>query len=123
MSRGAGGLPGLAAAGLGRGRAAALFCAAAAGLGALAAVLHRRMLLALLRARVADVGARFADHPGELAAAAHVAHGKPADCGAIDVERDAAGEHLDVLFAQAGSGAVVAGDGAGVAGIDAGLER
>lgn len=122
VSSRAGGLAGRRATRLGRGHAAALFGATAAGLGAFPAMLHGGVLLALLRAGLAHVGAGLTDRSGELAAAGHVARGKPADGRAIHVELDAARKHLDVLLPQAGGSAMVAGDRATVAGIDAGLE-
>ena len=75
---------------------------------------------AFLAARLAHLGAQLAKLLREDTAACHVPGCRPADGGAVHVERDASGHHLYVLLLQAGCGAVVAGIGAGVACLNAG---
>src|SRR4051812_8164360 len=89
-----------------------------AGLGAPPAVVVR-VARALVAARLAEVGAEAADGGRALAAARHRRRGELAGGGAIEIERDAARHHLDVLLLQARRRAVMAGRGAGVAGVDA----
>jgi len=95
--------------------------AAAAGLRALLAVIHL-VLRALCFARSADIRALPAKCSGELAAARHAGSGKPADLGAVHIQRNAARHHLDIVFGEACSRTVIAGPGACIAGIDAVLE-
>jgi hypothetical protein len=83
-------------------------------------VIHR-VLLALLRTRVADVGAQSTNIGGDFAAPAHELRGDPADRGAIQVERNTSRRRLDVLLLKTGQSTVIAGDRAVIAGIDAGL--
>lgn len=95
--------------------AAGLF-AAAAGFSALLAVLHvGPVLLALVAAGFADFRALAQQVLSVLRAAGHKAGRQGADIGAVAVEADAAGHHLDFLLAQAGGSAVFAS-------IDAGIE-
>lgn len=81
------------------------------------------MLPAFLGAGIANLRAELAERAGELAAARHERNARATDLGAVDVQRDASSEALDVLLRQAGGGAVVAGDRAVVAGVDAALHR
>ena len=103
------------------GHLAALFCATPARLSTLLAMV-RLVLGAFVAAKLANIRAELADLLGAFAAARHVRGGEPADCGAVDVERDAARHHLHVGLLKTSRGAVVAGIGAGVACVDAGLE-
>lgn len=80
---------------------ATFLSAAAAGLGALPAVLHLAVFTAFLRAYIAHFRAGLADRSGELAAACHIGHREPANRGTVDVKLDAAGHRLDVFLAQA----------------------
>jgi hypothetical protein len=82
--------------------------------------MRKLMLGAFVAADLADFRANPAGLLGELAAPRHITGGEPTDGGTVNVEPDAARHHLDIVFLQAGSGAVVAGVGAGVAGFDAG---
>src|SRR5580765_6468847 len=79
----------------GAGHAIAFLGAAAAGVGALPAMLHR-VAVAFPGAGLADVRAGFADQHGELATPAYEAGSQAADRGAIHVELDAARESPDV---------------------------
>ena len=80
-----------------------------------------RMLLALFRARFADVGAQRADALNEFAVARHHNSRNQAHGAAILVELDAGSKHLHVLFIQALVGALLAGRGAFIAGSDTGV--
>ena len=101
--------------------AAALLCAAAAHGRAILAMLSF-MLGTLISACFAYLGAGLAYRTGKLAAACHEASRKTANLGAVDIEGNTVGHHLDVILPQAGAGACIAGGRAGVAGVDAGLE-
>jgi hypothetical protein len=79
----------------------ALGRAAAAGRGAILAMLHL-VRGALVRAHVAQVSASLTDGAGGLTGARHHACGQSAQLGAVDVKGNAARHHLDVLFLQAG---------------------
>ena len=101
---------------------AAGLLAAAAGLGALFTVLHvSAVLLALVAAGLAELGALFHDVRSVLRATGHEAGGKGADVGAVAVEAYAADHHFNVLLLQAGGGAVLAGGDAGIEGVEEGL--
>lgn len=104
------------------GHPSAFISAALASLGALPAMLHLAVPGAFLRAHVAYFGANLANRAGQLAAAGHVACGQAADRRAIDVKLNAARHRLDIFFAQARRGTVVAGLSTGIAGVDAGSE-
>ena len=78
------------------------------------------VLCAFIAAGLANVGADRANCLGELAVPGHEAGGHPTNPCAVDIQRDAARHHLDVVFLQAGGGAMVACVCAGVAGIHAG---
>lgn len=99
----------------------ALVCAAAAGLGALLAMRHC-VRATFFGAGAAQLGAQPAKVGGMSAGARHQSSSRPADLGAINVQRDTAGHGFYVLFLETGGGADVAGVGAGVAGIDAALK-
>lgn len=103
-----------------RSHASALLGTATARLRALLAVIVL-VLGALVAAGLADFGADPADLGRYVATASHETRGQPADGRTVNVERDAAGHHLHVLFLQAGRRAVVASVGAGAAGVDARL--
>ena len=78
---------------------AASLLAAAAGLGALLAVLHvGPVLFALGGADTANLGALTHYVHGVLGAAGHEASGDGADVGTIPVDADAAGHHLHILL-------------------------
>jgi hypothetical protein len=64
---------------------------------------------ALVLAQLAYFYAFFHNVPGVLGAAGHQPGREGADVGAVPVEADAANHVLHVLFAQAGSGAMLAG--------------
>lgn len=101
---------------------AAGFFAAAAGLGALLAVLHvGTVLFALVATGLADFGALAQQVRGMLRAAGYQPGGQGAHVGAVTVEANTAGHHLYIVFLQAGGGAVLAGGNAGVEGVEEGL--
>lgn len=77
------------------------------------------VLGALGRACFADLGAQGADFLGVQATAGHEASRQTANCSAVDVVADAGCHRGDMLFVEAGRGAMVAGVGASVAGVDA----
>ena len=85
------------------------------------AVIHW-MLSTFVGAGLADVGAQGAELGRELTAARHEARRQAADLGAVDVGRNAARHHLDIVFAKAGSGALVTGERTRIAGVDTFLE-
>jgi len=95
--------------------------AVATGLRATLAVVHL-VLTAFLGAGRADVGAQGAELGRELTAARHEARRQAADLGAVDVRRNAARHHLDIVFAKTGSGALVTGQRARIAGVYTFLE-
>lgn len=80
-----------------------------------------RILVALFRACVADVGAYPTDLLRRRTAAAHHLGGESTCRRAVQVEPDAIGQ-LGLGFADAGGRAMTTGQGACVAGIDTGLE-
>jgi hypothetical protein len=91
--------------------------AASACLRACTAMVHV-VARAFLAARLAKLGAEARDRHGVLAVARHHRCGEAAEVGAIDVERDAAGHRLHVVFEQAGGRATVAGIGAAITRLD-----
>ena len=93
---------------------AAFVGAALAGRRALLTVLHP-VLGAFVTARLADLCARRAYGFCGFTGPGHCGRRYSADVGAVDVERNAPRHHLDVLFLEAGRGAVVAGFSAFVA--------
>jgi hypothetical protein len=99
--------------------ATTLFRTAAAGFCAPATVLHVLVPLAFLGAFLTRVRAQLAQLGSPFAAASHEDGGRAAKFGAFEVEPDATGQHLDVLFVQAGNGTVFALDRAFIAGVDA----
>jgi len=108
--------------GLGRQASAASLLAAAAGLGALLAVLHvGTVLLTLVATGLADFGALAQQMLAMLRAAGNQAGRQGADIGAVAVEAYAAGHHFYVFFFEASGGAVLAGGDAGVEGVEEGL--
>jgi hypothetical protein len=80
------------------------------------------VLAALPGAGRADLGALAAQRLRKRARACHEAGREAADLGAVHVQRNAARHHLDILLAQAGARAAVAGGGAGFACVDTVLE-
>jgi hypothetical protein len=84
--------------------------------------MRHRVPGAFLSAFLANGRAQLAHVGRQLAASCHVANREPADCGAIDIELDAARHLGDVLLLQAGGGAVIASKGTVVAGVDTGFE-
>ena len=70
--------------------------------------------VAFLGTGLADLGAERKDALGKVAAAAERRGGKTAHVGALSAGADAARHHGDVLLAQVGVEAIVAGVGAGV---------
>jgi hypothetical protein len=103
-----------------RSHAPTLIGTPAARLRAFTAVLHR-MPLAFFSARIADLRAELALCTGELAPSRHQRDARSAHLGAIDVERDASRELLDVLLGQTFGSTVAARCCALVACIDAAL--
>jgi len=101
--------------------AVALLSAAAAGFGALLAVLVG-VFSAFGPAGFAHLGAEVTHLTGEFAVAGHVIGRQGTYLGAVHVQPDAAGHHFYVFFLQAGGGAAVTGNGAGQAGVNAALE-
>jgi hypothetical protein len=79
------------------------------------------VLVALGAASIANLGTGTAQFRRFGTAALHEGCGQAADLGTIDVERDAARQHLHIGLLQAGAGTVFAGGRAVVAGIDTGL--
>lgn len=83
----------------------AFFGAAFALVGAILAVLHV-MLAAFFATGAANFGAEAADLGGEFGIGAEEHGGGAANGGAIAIERDAAGHGLNVVFLEAGAGAI-----------------
>lgn len=79
------------------------------------------VLRTLIAAGLANLSAELAKLLGEVAAARHVGCCHPANGCAVNVQRDASGHHLHVLFLKARGRAVVAGVGADIARLDASL--
>jgi hypothetical protein len=101
---------------------AASFFAAAAGFGALLAVLHMGpVLFALVAAGLADFGTLAQQVRAVLRATSNQAGREGADIGAVAVEANTASHHFDVFFLQAGGGAVLTSSDAGVEGVEEGL--
>lgn len=80
-------------------------------------MLHMAVLFALLRTFFANIRAQLAELRRSLATACHHDGGSAADLCAFEVERNAAGEHFDVLLIQTGGRAVLTLDCAFIAGI------
>jgi hypothetical protein len=78
---------------------------------------------ALFAASAADFRAKAADVLREFRSASHETCGDAADDRALMVQVDAARHHFDVVFLQAGGGAMFALGGAFVAGFDTILVR
>lgn len=76
---------------------------------------------AFLAAGIANRCAERTDLSSELAVTCHHRRGKLTKGSAVDVECDAARHHLDVLFLQAGGGALIALNRAVVARLDTGF--
>jgi hypothetical protein len=76
------------------------------------------MTRAFASACLADVGAQRADIVCEVAAARHVRCRQSANRGAVHVQSNAFGHHLDVVFLQTRGGAVIARIRAGLARFD-----
>jgi hypothetical protein len=79
------------------------------------------VLAALGTARLADFRADSADFLHEPRSTAHISRGRPANFGTILIQPNALGHLLDILFAQASIGAMLAFLGTADAGFDAGL--
>ena len=77
-----------------------------------------RVLGAFRAAGFAHVRAQLAELRCKRAVPRHVARGQTADGCAVQVESDALRHHLDVGFAKASHGTIVAGVGAGIACLD-----
>lgn len=93
--------------------------APATRLGTFAAVISvSGVFFALGSARFTNVRAELANLLGELTTARHETNSRVADFRAIAVETNAFCHHFDVLFAQAGVGAMIAGYRALLAGLD-----
>lgn len=93
---------------------------AAAGGGALPAMIHG-MTPAFLCACRANFGTQLAETRGEIRIAGEFPRGQGADVGAASVEVDATGHHLDLVFLEAEARATFAGGDAGPACVDTGL--
>ena len=89
----------------------------AAGGGTIAAVLHVGVIFAFLGAALADLFAELAKLFREFSVEAHDLGRGIAKGGALQVELDAAGHAFDVLFEEAGAGALQAKGGAIAAGL------
>ena len=90
-------------------------------LGAFLAMLHI-VFGTFVPARLADVSANCADRFGVGATTGHGCCSQCTNLGAIHIQLDAVGHHLDVGFVQTGSCAMVTGHGTGVASFNAGVE-
>jgi hypothetical protein len=97
---------------------AALLLAAAAGFGALLAMVHV-VACAFFAAIPADLGAQRTSGPCMVAATGHKGHSQVADLGAVRVKPDASHQGFHVRLLQAARRAVIAGDRARMAGRDA----
>jgi len=101
---------------------AAGFFAAAAGLGALLAMLHvGSVLFALVAAGLAHFGAFAQQMCGVLRTTGQQPGRQGTDIGAIAVEANTASHHFDIVFLQAGGSAMLAGGDAGVEGVEEGF--
>jgi len=78
----------------------ALLRAGLASSGACLTVIHG-VFGAFFAACLADLRAKLADLRRELTSAGHEASGKPANRGAVHVQRNASGHHVRVCFLQA----------------------
>lgn len=96
---------------------AALFGAAAAGLGTLPAMAVI-VFLALLGTGIADIGTKAAHPLGELRTPGHEGRGDPADVGAIPIQPDTASHLRYVILAKTGSGAMFANHRTLITGLD-----
>lgn len=103
-----------------RGHFAALLSALMAGCGALLTMRHM-VFRTFVPAGLADLSAKCADRFGVGATPSHGSYSQCANLGAIHIQCDALGHHLDVGFMQTGSSAMVTGHGTGVASFNAGL--
>ncbi|AIZ65569.1 hypothetical protein PK28_18290 (plasmid) [Hymenobacter sp. DG25B] len=97
---------------------AASLLATTAGGGAFLAVLHVRMLGALIAAGLTDFGAFAQQVLAVNRAAGNQAGGEGADVGAVAVEADAGHHHFYVGLLQAGGGTPLAGGHAGSEGVE-----
>lgn len=103
-----------------RGHFAALLSALMASLGTLLAMRHL-VFGTFVPAGLADVSAKCADRFGVGATPGHGSYSQRTNLGAIHIQCDALGHHLDVRFMQTGSSAMVTGHGTGVASFNAGV--
>lgn len=102
-------------------------CLLAAGIGALAAgaravlAMLGLMLGTLIAAGVADIGTRAGKRSCKAAVTGGKACREPAHLGAVHIECDTFGHHLDVVLPQAGTGAGIARQRAGLTRFDQGF--
>jgi hypothetical protein len=94
------------------------FGTAAAGGGAIEAVLHIGMAFAFLRAAVTDAFGKLAKLFGELAVEAQDLRGGITQSGAFEIQPDAADHTFDVFFDKTCAGALMTEGGTGAAGLD-----
>ena len=87
--------------------------------GASTAMLHVLVSLAFLRTDITDLRAQLAKFSGAFATTGHKDGCRAAEFCTLEVELDAAREHLYVLFVETGGRAVLAFDRAFVGGVDA----
>jgi hypothetical protein len=92
------------------------FGAVTAGSGAIAAVLHVRVIFAFLGAAVTDAFAELAKLFGEFAVKTHDLGGGIAEGGAFEVKLNAADHAFDVFFEKTGAGALLTEGSASPAG-------
>lgn len=97
------------------------FSAAAAGFGALLAMLHVRVFATFRTAGFAHVGTKPAHFFCLAAAEAHKLRGSITDCGTFHVKLNAARHHFHVVFLRARGGAMVADGRAIQAGFNTGF--
>lgn len=91
-----------------------------ASLGTLLAMRHL-VFGTFVPAGLADVSAKCTDRFGVDATPGHGSCSQCTNLGAIHIQCNALGHHLDVSFMQTGSSAMVTGYGAGVASFNAGV--
>ena len=102
------------------GHFSALLSALMTGFGTFLAMRHL-VFGTFVPAGLADVSTKCADRFGVLACPGHGRCSECTDLGAVHVQGDAFGHHLDIWFMQTGSCAVVTGHGAGVASFNTGV--
>ena len=102
---------------------AAFLRASAAGLCAGATVLHVRVPLAFLCARIAHLRAELTHCAGQFACACDVCRCCAADVSAIQIQCNTAGEHAHVFLAQACRSTLITSTRTVIAGLNATLHR